>query len=534
MTELRYYQREARDAVLGEWAEGRRKTVACLPTGTGKTIIFSSILDHQLKDPERRGLILAHRGELLAQAADKLRMTTGLTAALEQGESSALGAPERVTVGSIQSLSRENRLRRFPRNYFTDIILDECHHALSSSYQRVLNYFDGANVLGVTATPDRGDKRALGEYFDSLAYEYTLQRAIQDGFLVPIRAQLIPLRVDLTEVEEVGGDYDAGSLGTALDPYLEQIAKEMKHYCRNRKTVVFLPLVSTSRRFCEMLNSIGLSACEVNGETPDRGKILRDFADGRYKVLCNAMLLTEGWDQPDVDCIVVLRPTKVRSLYQQMVGRGTRLAPGKKDLLLLDFLWMSAKHNLCTPASLMSGDESIAKRVMKELEKGDAVDLMEADSTARKDSLAERESSLAGQLEQQRQKKGKLVDPLQFILSIEDEDLASYQPTFRWEFQPPTEKQLSYLEKLGIERGSVSTMGMASMLISRLRDRYNAGLSTPRQIRALEKYGFEHVGTWPKEAASRMMDYLSVNGWRLPKGVNPAAYRPQDHLRPHS
>jgi len=524
--ELRYYQREARDAVLAEWAKGHRKTMACLPTGTGKTIIFSSILQERMKNPARRGLILAHRGELLTQAADKLQKATGLTAALEKAECSSLGAPERVTVGSVQSLARENRLARFPKSYFTDIILDECHHALSDSYQRVLGHFDGASVLGVTATPDRGDRRALGEYFESLAYEYTLDQAIADGFLVPIRAQLIPLRVDLTRVRVQNGDYAAGDLGDALDPYLERIALEMKKYCAGRKTVVFLPLVATSRRFCEILNANGIRACEVNGDSPDREQILRDFDQNRYQVLCNAMLLTEGWDQPDVDCVVVLRPTKVRSLYQQMVGRGTRLSPGKKDLLLLDFLWMSEKHNLCTPASLMCPDEELAKRVDAELKNGGARDLAEAKKAAERDALKEREDSLARQLEQQRRKKGKLVDPLQFILSIEAEDLASYEPTFRREFQPPSEKQLNYLEKLGIERDSVDSMGMASMLISRLKNRMDAGLSTPKQIRALERYGFRHVGTWPKDKACRIMDILSNNGWKLPRGLNPGTYEP--------
>jgi len=524
--ELRYYQREARDAVLGEWANGRRKTVACLPTGTGKTIIFSAILDHQLRDPARRGLILAHRGELLTQAADKLKKTTGLTAALEKAEFSSLGAPERVTVGSVQSLARESRLKRFPGDYFTDIILDECHHALSDTYQRVLEHFDGANVLGVTATPARGDKRALGEYFESLAYEYTLDQAIRDGYLVPIQAQLIPLRVDLRQVKMSNGDYAAGDLGTALDPYLEQIAAEMKHYCQDRKTVVFLPLVATSKRFCEILNANGLRACEVNGDSPDREQILADFDHDRYQVLCNAMLLTEGWDQPDVDCVVVLRPTKIRSLYQQMVGRGTRLFPGKKNLLLLDFLWMTDKHSLCTPASLMCEDEELAKRVDQELKNGGAHDLAEAKQNAEKSALEERERSLAAQLEQQRLRQGKLVNPLQFALSIAAEDLLSYTPIFAWEKNPPSEKQLSYLEKLGIERSAVSSMGLASQLIDRLRQRYDAGLATPRQIRALERYGFRHVGTWPKEKASHMMDILSHNGWKLPRGLNPVTYKP--------
>ena len=188
---------------------------------------------------------------------------------------------------------------------------------------------------------------------------------------------------------------------------------------------------------------------------------------------------------------------------------------------------MSEKHSLCTPASLMCDDEALAKRVEEALRKGEVCDLAEEKKNAERDALKERENSLAGQLEQQRRKKGKLVDPLQFIVSIEAEDLASYQPTFAWEFQPPSEKQLNYLEKMGIERGSVDSMGMASMLISRLIRRYDAGLSTPRQIRALERYGFRHVGTWPRQKASRIMDWLSDHNWRLPKGMDPAKYQPK-------
>ena len=177
MMDLRYYQEEARNAVLGEWAKGQRKTLASLPTGTGKTVIFASVLQHQVRIPGRRGLILAHREELLTQAADKLEKVTGMKAVLEKAKSTSLGAPEAVTIGSVQSLAQPARLERFPHDYFTDIVIDEAHHALSPTYQRVLNHFPEANILGVSATPDRGDKRRLGEYFDSMAYEYDLRTA---------------------------------------------------------------------------------------------------------------------------------------------------------------------------------------------------------------------------------------------------------------------------------------------------------------------------------------------------------------------
>ena len=196
---LRPYQQAAREAVQGEWAKGVSKTLLVLPTGTGKTVVFAKIAEDRVRAGERV-LILAHRGELLTQAADKLRAVTGLGSAVEKAEESALGSWYRVTVGSVQTMMNEKRLAQFSDDYFGTIIVDEAHHALSDSYQRVLSHFADANVLGVTATPDRGDMRNLGEFFESLAYEYSLPQAIRDGFLCPIKAATIPLRLDLSGV----------------------------------------------------------------------------------------------------------------------------------------------------------------------------------------------------------------------------------------------------------------------------------------------------------------------------------------------
>ena len=174
-------------------------------------------------------------------------------------------------------------------------------------------------MLGVTATPDRGDMRNLGAVFESLAYEYTLPQAIKEGYLCPIQALTVPLKLDLSGVGVQAGDFKAAEIDTALDPYLEQIASEMEQLCARRKTVVFLPLIKTSQKFCAILNAHGFRAAEVNGESQDRAQVLSAFDAGQYNVLCNSMLLTEGWDCPSVDCVVVLRPTKVRSLYLSLI-----------------------------------------------------------------------------------------------------------------------------------------------------------------------------------------------------------------------
>lgn len=527
--ELRQYQEEARQAVEKQWEDGIQKTLLVLPTGCGKTIVFAKITEDRVRRGDRV-LILAHRGELLEQAADKIGKVTRLGCAMEKAEQTCLGSWFRVVVGSVQSLMREKRLGRFPVDYFGTIIIDETHHCISDSYQKVLRHFENAKVLGVTATPDRGDMRNLGEVFDSLAYEYTLPKAIREGYLSPIKALTIPLQLDLSGVAMQSGDFKAGDIATALDPYLYQIADEMSKYCRDRKTVVFLPLVKTSQKFRDILQEKGFQAAEVNGESEDRAEILEAFERGEYNVLCNSMLLTEGWDCPSVDCVVVLRPTKVRSLYSQMVGRGTRLYPGKEHLLLLDFLWHTERHELCHPADLICTSKDVAQKMTKNLEEaaGFPMDLEEAEKKASEDVIAEREEALANQLREMRHRKKRLVDPLQFEMSIQAEDLSGYVPAFGWEMAPPSDKQKATLEKLGILPDEIDNAGKAAKLLERLDIRKAEGLTTPKQIRFLENRGFQHVGTWQFDTAKKLIDRIAANGWRIPEGIRPGEFKEGD------
>lgn len=500
-----------------------------LPTGTGKTIVFAKITERCVKNGERV-LILAHRAELLEQAADKIKKVTGLKCAVEKAEESCIGSWYRIVVGSVQTMMRQKRLNQFDTDYFDTIIIDEAHHCISDSYQKVIDYFNEAKLLGVTATPDRGDMKNLGKVFESMAYEYSLSLAIKEGFLSPIKAQTIPLKLDLTEVGTQAGDFKTSDLGTALEPYLYQIADEMKKYCDGRKTVVFLPLVKTSQKFCNILNENGFKAVEINGNSDNRSEILNDFNSGKYNVICNSMLLTEGWDCPSVDCVVVLRPTKVRSLYCQMVGRGTRLSPetGKTELLILDFLWHTERHELCRPAHLICENEEVAQKMTENLEaSGCPIDIEEAEVQASEDVVVQREEALAKQLSEMKKRKRKLVDPIQFEMSIQAEDLSGYVPAFGWEMSPPTDKQKNALEKLGIMPDEIENSGKAAKILDRLEKRKNEGLTTPKQIRCLEQKGFKHVGTWQFEAASKLIARISANGWRVPNGINPATFNPE-------
>ena len=518
--ELRPYQQEAKDAIFEQWDSGVLKTLLVLPTGCGKTVVFAKVTEDCVRQGSRV-LILAHRGELLDQAADKLKKTTGLGCAVEKAESSCQGTWFRVVVGSVQTLMREKRLSSFDSDYFDTIIIDEAHHCISDSYQRVLQHFSGAHVLGVTATPDRGDMKNLGTYFESLAYEYTLPKAIKEGYLSPIKALTIPLKIDMSSVSVQAGDFKASDISTALDPYLQGIAEEMKKYCQDKKTVVFLPLVKTSQKFRDLLNENGFRAAEVNGDSQDRAEILKDFDSGKYNVLCNSMLLTEGWDCPSVDCIVVLRPTKVRSLYCQSPETG------KDHLLLLDFLWHTERHELCHPASLICESAEVAQKMTENLEKeaGMPVDIEEAEKKASEDVVAQREESLAKQLAEMKRRKKKLVDPLQFEMSIQAEDLSSYVPSFGWEMGPPSDKQKDTLEKLGILPDQIDNAGKAAKILDRLEKRKTEGLTTPKQIRFLESRGFQHVGTWQFETAKNLIDRIAGNGWKIPSDIVPQEYK---------
>lgn len=520
---LRQYQRDAVEAVLQAWQEVDR-TLLVLPTGTGKTVVFSEI-GNRVLDGFGSLLILAHRAELLWQARDKFERVTGIRPDLERAEETVVGTWTNCVVGSVQSFS-EDRLAKFPRDAFSHIIIDEAHHTLASSYMRVLDRFDGAKVLGVTATADRGDKRNLGEVYQSVAYEMSLRDAVADGWLVDLKALTLPIEMEL--VNTGTGDYSANDCAHAIEPYLNDIARQMADEARDRKTLCFLPLIDTSRRFRDMCEAYGLEAREVNGESEDRQETLEWFSKaGKGSVLCNSLLLCEGFDEPSIDCVSVLRPTKVRSLMSQMIGRGTRPSPGKTDLLILDFLWNTEKFDLCRPAHLVSRNPELAFRVseiLAEESQGKAVGLLDAADAAESIAKEEREESLRRELEAQRMKKKKLVDPLQYRSSIVDD--WEQQENDLCGLQAPTKAQLEAIEKFGINPEEIKSFGEASHILDALIRRKEEKLSTPKQIRCLERYGFREVGTWLFEDAKKMIAILASNTWRLPNWIVPEEYAP--------
>ena len=294
--------------------------------------------------------------------------------------------------------------------------------------------------------------------------------------------------MDLRSVRTTAGDYSADDLGHALEPYLEQIADVLVEH-RHRKTLVFLPLIAVSKRFAEICRERGLLAEHVDGQTNERQAILERFKRDETRVLCNAMLLTEGYDEPSIDCVVCLRPTKVRALYSQIIGRGTRLWPGKDHLLVLDFLWQAEEHSLMRPANLIAEDEVDAKALTEKL--GGEGDLEEA----REQVNADRTRSLTERLAANRTRRASVLDPLELAVTLNEAALADYVPTMSWQSQAPSDKQLQVLANFGLDPQTILSRGQASLLLDRLISRRKLGLATPKQVRVLRRYGHEHPET---------------------------------------
>lgn len=499
---LRPYQNETIQSVRRGWSEFRRQLIE-LPTGAGKTVVFCSIAK-EFVDRGQRVLILAHREELVSQAQDKLTAVTGLSAAREMAEDYA-PMDSQIVVGSIQTMCNRKRLLRWAQDHFDLIICDEAHHSISDSWQAVLQYFTSAKVLGVTATPDRGDKKNLGRFYDNLAASVTIKDLILDGYLSRIKTLCVPIDIDLRGVGMSAGDYKAGDLGEAIQPYLEAVADAIKTHAFDRRTLVFLPLIQTSQQFVDILQSIGVSACHVDGrmKKDERSGILDSFRAYNFQVLCNSMLLTEGYDDPGIDCLCVLRPTRSRSLYAQMIGRGTRPHPLKDDLLILDPMWLHEEHSLIKPGHLISDNLDMVSAMDKKAtsRKEEQLDLLETESNAR----AEREAALAKKFAENAKRKSQLLDPIEFAIKYHFDDIEDYEANFKWEEKKPTEKQLAYIEKLGINPDSVTDRGQASRIINRSNDLP----ASQKQRWAMKAAGVPH---WDTATRSQAREFFQMRG----------------------
>ena len=276
-----------------------------------------------------------------------------------------------------------------------------------------------------------------------------------------------------------GGDFDAGELGHALEPYLERIADVMAADYAKRKILCFLPLCSCSEHFAALCRRKGIRAEHVQGTSSDRPDVIHRLRTGETTLVSNAMLLTEGFDEPSIDTIVPLRPTKIRSLYAQQIGRGTRIHPGKDFLSVLDFLWLTHRHNLIRPASLIARDDEEARAL------GGDWDLLDRAEEYRQRKFAR----LAEELEANKRRQAKEFDLIEFAVALGDEDIAHFEPVSRWHGDPITPRQSEFLVRCGINPASLRGKGHACHVIDRIMQRRAAGLATFKQVRALRKFG---------------------------------------------
>lgn len=524
--ELRGYQGEAIAAARGRFVAGDRSTLVVLPTGAGKTVVFAEMVRRVV---QRGGaaLVLAHRAELLEQAIAKIRRSApDLHAELEQGGHRASEGAS-IVVGSVPTLSRPDRLARFAPDAFRLIVVDEAHHATAATYRRILNHFaPAARVVGFTATPDRADGAALGEVFESVAFERSMLDLIRAGFLVPIEARTVRVEAfDLAGAKLTGGDLSEGDIARALGRpgVLNAAAATLVEHSRGRSTLVFVAGVERAHELAALLEGLGAPAVAVDGGMGDdaRADAFARFESGAARFLVNVGVATEGTDLPVCSCVAVLRPTMSRALFVQMVGRGVRLHPGKADCLVLNFAPSNARHRLVAPVDVLLGADA------------------DEDTRAAAHELGEgggRLDALVGQAEEaapQRRRERALAS---YVATLEAWDPFSGLDAFL-DLGAALEGDATgrvipgardAIVRLGVpaEVAAGCTEGLASAVLDALQRRREAGLCSLRIARQLARRGLNPNVS--HEDGGEAMAALAAAGWR---GV-PAALRRDPRFAP--
>ena len=492
--QFRPYQIEAMRAVIAAYREGITSALITLPTGAGKTVVFSELARRIMP---RRTLIIAHREELLEQAAKKIAAIAGVEAGVEKGRRRS--CPDDIVVtGSVQSLARG---RKIPGEPFGLCVIDEAHHAAAQAYLTAVSRFAPRYVLGVTATPFRSDKLKLSHVFQKNVYTKPMLELIDEGYLTNIVIRTLPVKIDLSRLKPKDGDFDEIDLSAALDPMIEKLATIVASEYSDRKLLTFCPVRETSRRWTQALRDRGLAAAHVDGESPDRKAILDAYARDEIRFLSNASLLVEGYDEPSIDTLLILRPTTSRIMYSQMIGRGTRLFEGKNHLLVLDPIFLSERHNILSVADLVAEDESTSKAV-DALMRDRGLDLQEAVAFNRE----MQRRHLAAALKAKADRTGYETSLAELCLNLDNPALKNWVPEFHWQSAPATPAQLNVIAKAGISPALAHCRGFASEIIDKLMIRRQLGKATIKQANFLRKAGFPNSEMLSFEAASSLID----------------------------
>lgn len=541
---LRPYQQDALDGVCAALRECD-STLLTLPTGCGKTVVFSAAA----KIAKKRVMIVAHRDELITQGADKLSMVTGERPGIEKAEQYSNERsmfPTKCVVASVQTLNARmgdsRRFDRFDPNDFSLLIIDEAHHAVATSYRNVIEHFQknpSLKLVGVTATPDRSDEIAMKTVFESVAYEYGLIDAIRDGWLVPIRS--MPAKIvglDLGSLRDVAGDFHQGELSQIMEEEknLHAVATETLNRIGDRKVLVFCVSVAQSERLAEIFDrhQPGIARF-VSGETPadDRRQMFRDFDAGRFRILVNCMVATEGFDCPSIGMVVIARPTKSRSLYAQMVGRGTRplpgtvdgpetaserraaiLSSGKPDCIVIDFCGNTGRHSLAGLPDILGGKmpEEAVRRVREMQDDNDdpdvPIDVIEL--------LEKAEKEIEEEERKRRDKERRRVVKVRGIVEVREVDPFDVfgipprkEPPFR--ALPLTEGQKDVLRKQGVPFERMDAWKQRELFRETVK-RFKQNKCSFRQAKLLGKYGYSADCTF--DEAKSIIDRLAKNNWR--------------------
>lgn len=532
MHDLRPYQVEAIAAIEQEWEQGKRSTLLVLATGLGKTTCFSEIARRE-RDRGGRVLVLAHRKELVDQACSRMQ-ATGLRAEVEMAERRAswMQWPIAEAVSASVMTLAGRRLKAWPRDHFSIVIVDECHHATSRAYRDIFEHFKGARILGVTATPARSDKVALGHVFESVAYELGIVEGVRQRYLcdlVPLTVPIDGITIDDVKVTQQahGKDLDPTAIAKKVSergPLLGIAASIVKNtLAQGRRTLVFMPSVETSHLLANELAAhpgIGVDGVRsLDSETSAevRRQALADFASGKVKYIVNFGLFTEGFDAPFVECVAVVRMTKSLPLFMQMIGRGTRLFTRgdyvKRDCLILNFRPENTKHDLAEIVDIFDGKEldAVKKKDLKDA-MSEGASVREAQTKANERSAA-RERRLAAE-----RAAADLVADVSYQ-EIKHELWGKKPPAKSSNAPPPLAKQLLTMQRMSLEIAPGENIATASAKIKARGDeiavekkRRAAGLCTVKQSKLLAGKGLS--GDLSFADARVAIDALAANNWK--------------------
>lgn len=540
---LRPYQKEVVESVI-ENLKGSKSTLVVLPTGGGKTVCFAHLAKHYMQ--HGRVMVIAHREELIRQAASKIESITGYRPAIEMANEASDEAgfeKPRIVVASVQTLIT-GRVAKFNPDDFSLVITDEAHHCCADSYKKTYSHIlsGRAKHLGVTATPDRTDEQALGQLFETVAFDYELPNIIHDGWLVPIRQKLVLIQgLDYSKCKTTAGDMNQADVAKAQanEQILHELISPIIDVAGDRKTIVFATPGSKktedgeddfhiAQRMTEIINRHKPnSARRVSQDTPkvERRQMLQDFAAGAFQFLVNVGVLTEGFDDPTIELVAITRPTKSRSLYAQMIGRGTRPLPGvvdrydepherrhaikqsaKPHIEVLDFVGNSGRHKLVTTADVLGGkhNDEVVQRAKEKAEQADeAIDMTDALEEAVKEIREEHRAKFRANVIAKAKFTAVDVDPFDVF------DLAPQRERDWNKGRAPSPAQVEMLKKFGIPTNKIESRNQASALIDEAIRRQNEGLVGFRHIAAgadremtLAELNKDRFASWSQKFAS--------------------------------